>query len=57
MFIVNNFKEIIEICNNIDKNTYDKMREYVELNYNESKKYTDLRKNFKEVVEKILKIE
>jgi len=55
MFIVNNFKEIIEICNSIDKDTYDKMREYIEINFQKAQEYANIREKFKTTMINILK--
>lgn len=43
IFRVNSLDEIIEVCNNLDENTYSNMKEYVENNYEMSTKYVDIK--------------
>jgi hypothetical protein len=39
IFLVNSVSEIIEVCNSIDENTYDSLKEAIEDNYNISMNY------------------
>ena len=47
MIIVNDLKEIIEACNQLTSETYEKMKPYIDINFKESKKYTDVDKRLK----------
>jgi len=47
IYIVNDYKEIIEVCNSLNENSYQEMKEYIEYNYIESLKYVDKVKNLK----------
>lgn len=52
-FIVNNLDDIINVCNNLDDKTYNNMMPYIEFNFEESKKYTNIAERLKN---KILEI-
>lgn len=41
MFHVNNLTELIDVCRNLTERTYDRMKKYVEYNYQISLKYSD----------------
>lgn len=54
-FIVNNFDEIINCCNNLNDELYEKKLEIIEKNFNLALGYADLNKNLKKKIEQILK--
>jgi hypothetical protein len=56
-FIVNNLSEIIEVCNNLTEDTYFEKLEYVNKNFDISKKYIYLLDRLKDIIEKNLKYE
>lgn len=55
IIIVNNFNEIIDICNNLTDKSYYKMLPGIENNFLFSKEYVDLNKNVEKLIQKILK--
>lgn len=55
MLVVKDFKEIIDICNNLNDNTYNQMKNFIDDNYKKALDYTDLRSNFKNKIEEIIK--
>ena len=57
MFIVNDANEIIEVCNNLNENSYNEKLFFVEKNYELSKKYITIVDRLQTVIEKILKNE
>jgi len=54
IFIVNNFKEIIDCCNNLTSETYQNMLPSIEKNLELSKNYSDSVDNIKKILKKIL---
>jgi hypothetical protein len=54
IIVVSNLQEIIEACNNLDKNTYNNMLPYIEGNYNISKEFTDIGSRIKRDILKLL---
>jgi hypothetical protein len=55
MYVVENFKDILEVCNSIDENTYKEKLEYVEKNFIEGTKYAILTDCLKDKLDKVLK--
>ena len=55
MLIANDFKEIINCCNNINNSTYDSLKSGIEKNFELAQKHIDLPGNLKKVIENILK--
>jgi len=55
IIIVNDLKEIIDACNSLTSESYNKMLLGIENNFLSSKKYIDLTENVKELLQKILK--
>ena len=55
--IVNDLKEIIEACNKLTPEIYEKMLPYVEYNFKKSKDYTDIAKRLKDKIIQIIKNE
>lgn len=55
--IVNDLKEIIETCNKLTPEIYEKMLPYVEYNFKKSKDYTDVAKRLKDKIIQIIKNE
>lgn len=54
IIVVNNLKEIIDVCNNINDKTYQEMICYVENNLTKSNNFTNIKENLKVKVKKIL---
>lgn len=54
MFIVNDVKDIINVCNNINENTYDEMISYVEENYERSKEFLDISERLKTKIDLLI---
>lgn len=54
MFIVNTLEELIEVIKDLESETYNNMLKYVEINYELSKNYTDIRGRLKNVVYKFV---
>lgn len=54
MLIVNTLQEIIDVCNNLNKNTYDTMIEHVEINNVLAEKFIKPSDMIKEVLDKVL---
>lgn len=55
-FYARNVKEIIEICNNLNQDTYNSMKEAVEDNYERSKNYSSFGGSLINQTKKILKL-
>jgi len=53
-FIVNSLEEIIEVCNSINENTYSEKLEFINKNYELSKKYITIIDRLEIVINKIL---
>jgi hypothetical protein len=51
-FRANTLNEIIEVCNTINQRTYQDLLEYVEINYEKSKKYINLLERLEDVIQK-----
>lgn len=50
MIIIKDFNELINVCNSLTPTTYLDMKKFIDINYELSMKYSDFRKNIKEVV-------
>lgn len=50
MFHVKSLEEMVEVCNNINPETYQNMLEYVKINYENSMKYHDYRKRLEDTI-------
>jgi hypothetical protein len=57
MFVVDNFEDIIDICNNLNSSTYLEKLEFVEENYEISKKFADLSDRLKNKLTELYKNE
>lgn len=55
IIIVNNFEEIINVCNNLNEEVYKKKLTYVEENLTKSKIFTNINENLKTKIKEILK--
>jgi hypothetical protein len=56
-FIVNSLSEIIDVCNNLTEDVYNEKMEYVNRNFDLSKKYINLLGRLKSTIEKNLNYE
>lgn len=55
MFIVNDFKEIIDVCNNLTEESYKNKQIFIEENFEKSKKFCNIADRLKDKIEKLLK--
>lgn len=53
-FVVSSINEIIDVCNKLEPDTYEKMKKYVEINYSESMKYSNYKSRVKKEIEDFL---
>lgn len=53
-YIVNNFKEIIDVCNSLDENSYMEKISFLDKNFELCQKYITITDRFENVVNKIL---
>ena len=54
IIIANSLDEIIEKCNSLTPETYEKMKEGIEKNFELAQQYVDIRGNLKSKIEEIL---
>jgi len=55
MFIAKDLKDIIDICNSLNENIYLEKKEFIDKNFEISKKYITITDRFEELVKNILK--
>ena len=54
-YIVDNFQEIIDVCNSLNENSYNEKLKYIEENFEKSQKFLTINDRLKNKIEEILK--
>ncbi len=55
IFVVNNFEDMLNVCNSLNEQSYKKMIDNIEINFTKSQKFINIKKNLEELIKKIIK--
>jgi len=55
IFVVNNFEDVLNVCNSLNEQSYKNMIDNIEINFTKSQKFINIKKNLEELIKKIIK--